>query len=297
MTFDGCGSGLDRAGTLDRKFPALTVSLFQARFLLRVRRSGHMKQNLTRRALLVGTGATVIGAAVVAAAQARGAEQSQGAEQRPTPHYGLLIDLNQCASRGNCRACIDACHEAHSVPTISDPRHEVKWVWKAPFGRVFPEQTHSLTPTQRLQLPALVTCNHCTSPACTRVCPTRATWKRSDGVVMQDPHRCIGCRYCMAACPYGSRSFNWEDPPKSQQRGAYPQRSAGVVEKCTFCAERIDQGQLPMCVAACSRAGAGALCFGDVNDPNSEACRLLATRQVLRRKPELGTQPNVYYLT
>jgi molybdopterin-containing oxidoreductase family iron-sulfur binding subunit len=100
----------------------------------------------------------------------------------------------------------------------------------------------------------------------------------------------------MAACPYGSRSFNWEDPPKSQQRGAYPQRSAGVVEKCTFCAERIDQGQLPMCVAACSRAGAGALCFGDVNDPNSEACRLLTTRQVLRRKPELGTQPNVYYL-
>jgi len=100
----------------------------------------------------------------------------------------------------------------------------------------------------------------------------------------------------MAACPYGARSFNWEDSPKSAGEGSYPRRSAGVVEKCTLCAERLDQGQSPICVEACSRTGSQSLWFGDLNDPDSTVSRLLATRQVLRRKPELGTEPNVYYL-
>jgi molybdopterin-containing oxidoreductase family iron-sulfur binding subunit len=100
----------------------------------------------------------------------------------------------------------------------------------------------------------------------------------------------------MAACPYGARSFNWENPPKEQQKSSYPQRSAGVVEKCTLCAERLDQGQLPLCVEACARKGAAALAFGDLGDPNSLVSQQLATRNAVRRKPELGTQPNVYYL-
>jgi molybdopterin-containing oxidoreductase family iron-sulfur binding subunit len=100
----------------------------------------------------------------------------------------------------------------------------------------------------------------------------------------------------MAACPYGARSFNWENPPKEQQRSQYPQRSAGVVEKCTLCAERIDQGQAPICAEACSLKGPGAIQFGDLADPNSAVSQLLATRTAVRRKPELGTQPNVYYL-
>lgn len=253
-----------------------------------------MQRDLTRRALLYGTGATVIGAAVCAAAQ-----DSKNDAEKPThevPRWALVIDLEQCARQAACRACIDDCHAAHSVPKLSDPRHEVKWIWKAPFSRVFPEQTNTRTPTEQLQLPVLVTCNHCSSPPCTRVCPTRATWQRTDGVVAMDPHRCIGCRYCMAACPYGARSFNWENPPKTQQHGTYPQRSAGVVEKCTLCSERLDRGQAPACVEACSRTGAQSLWFGDLNDQNSTVSRLLASRRALRRKPELGTQPNVYYL-
>jgi Fe-S-cluster-containing dehydrogenase component len=111
-----------------------------------------------------------------------------------------------------------------------------------------------------------------------------------------DPHRCIGCRYCMAACPYGSRSFNWENPSEAEHAGGYPQRSAGVVEKCTLCVERIDIGLAPWCVEACTRAGKAALTFGDLADPTSEVSRLLAARRALRRRPELGTLPNVYYL-
>jgi len=255
-----------------------------------------MKQDLTRRALLAGTSATLIGAAVGATAEAQGQLSADRKPTHPPPHYALLIDTDRCLRGTDCRACIDACHESHSVPTLSDPRHEVKWVWKAPFAGVFPEQIHSLTTSGRRQMPVLVTCNHCGNPPCTRVCPARATWKRADGIVAMDLHRCIGCRYCMAACPYGARSFNWENPPKLLRRQSYPQRCAGVVEKCTLCAERIDVGQAPVCVEACMNNGRGALSFGDLSNPDSHVAQLLATRQVLRRKPELGTQPNVYYL-
>ena len=139
----------------------------------------------------------------------------------------------------------------------------------------------------------LVFCNHCDNPPCVRVCPTQATWKRDDGIVMMDWHRCIGCRYCMAACPYGSRSFNWEDPRPhiKEPNPDFPTRTKGVVEKCTFCDERLDKGQPPACVEACPEK---ALVFGDLNDPDSEVRRLLRSRFALRRKAGLGTSPEVY---
>jgi molybdopterin-containing oxidoreductase family iron-sulfur binding subunit len=140
-------------------------------------------------------------------------------------------------------------------------------------------------------------CNHCERPSCVRVCPTQATWKRKDGIVMMDQHRCIGCRYCMAACPYGSRSFNFVDPrPTLQKSGinpGYPTRTRGVVEKCSFCAERLARGKLPACVEACP---VKALVFGDLNDPESEVARLLEEKYTIRRKPGLGTNPHVFYL-
>ncbi len=254
-----------------------------------------MKQDLTRRALLGGAGATVLGIAVGAAAKASGSASGVADPGHPNVSWALLIDAERCASRDGCRVCIDACHEGHSVPSLSDPRHQVKWLWKAAFADVFPEQIHPAVPVQQRSLPVLVTCNHCGSPPCTRVCPTRATWKRPDGVVAMDPHRCIGCRYCMAACPYGARSFNWENPPLRAHRGAYPRRSAGVVEKCTLCVERLDEGLAPLCVDACQRYGSKALVFGNLDDPASAASRILASRRALRRRPELGTLPNVYY--
>ena len=141
----------------------------------------------------------------------------------------------------------------------------------------------------------LVFCNHCDNPPCVRVCPTQATWKRDDGIVMMDWHRCIGCRYCVAACPYGSRSFNWRDPRPSieEVQQDYPTRTRGVVEKCTFCDARLAKGQPPACVEACKT---GCLKFGDLEDPDSEVREVLRERHAIRRKPGLGTQPQVYYL-
>jgi Fe-S-cluster-containing dehydrogenase component len=114
---------------------------------------------------------------------------------------------------------------------------------------------------------------------------------------MMDMHRCIGCRYCMAACPYGSRSFNWSDPrkfiPEKAINPNYPTRTKGVVEKCSFCNERIDIGLMPACVEACKEK---ALVFGDINDPGSNVRTLLRKRFAIRRKPSLGTEPHVYYM-
>jgi Fe-S-cluster-containing dehydrogenase component len=133
-----------------------------------------------------------------------------------------------------------------------------------------------------------------------RVCPTQATWKRDDGIVMMDMHRCIGCRYCMAACPYGSRSFNWKNPwenadgtKQAVPNPQFPTRTRGVVEKCNLCSERLARGEIPKCVEACRH---GALTFGDASDPTSEVRKLLASRYSIRRKVHLGTEPHVFYL-
>jgi Fe-S-cluster-containing dehydrogenase component len=112
---------------------------------------------------------------------------------------------------------------------------------------------------------------------------------------MMDWHRCIGCRYCMAACPYGSRSFNFRDPRPfiREITTAFPTRMRGVVEKCNFCEERLAKGELPACVKACP---ASALTFGDVQDPNASVRQLLQSNYAIRRKPGLGTSPQVYYI-
>ncbi len=206
------------------------------------------------------------------------------------------MDLPRCARQTGCRACIDACHSAHRVPSTADPQHEIKWVWKEPFARVFPEQDHPYASGSARQLPVLVLCNHCRNAPCTRVCPTQATWRRSDGVVAMDQHRCIGCRYCMAACPFGARSFNWEKPQPAVGASNYPARTAGVVEKCTLCVERLDAGEVPVCVEACKGRGIGALTFGNLEDAGSSLRQALGSRQVLRRRPSLGTEPSVFYL-
>ncbi len=205
--------------------------------------------------------------------------------------WGMAFDAQKCErAGGGCTKCIDACHAAHNVPSIADRARQIKWIWKEPFGRIFPEVGGP--PAAR---PAMLLCNHCDNPPCVRVCPTRATWKREDGIVMMDWHRCIGCRYCMAACPYGSRSFNWVDPRPHLRslNSAFPTRTKGVVEKCTFCEERLAQGRPPACVEACPEK---ALVFGNLEDPSSEVRRWTASRASLRRKAELGAGPEVFYI-
>lgn len=210
--------------------------------------------------------------------------------------WAMVVDTRQCLKQEGCTKCLEACNYAHNVPEFNDPNHEVKWIWKEPFENVFAAEQIPYIETALKGQKAPVLCNHCDNPPCVRVCPTGATWKReADGIVMMDWHRCIGCRYCMAACPYGSRSFNWVDPRSHLQvlNPAFPTRTKGVVEKCTFCSERLDQAQKPACVEACP---VDALIFGDLSDPQSRVRKLLGSGITLRRRPELGTGPNVYYI-
>lgn len=196
-------------------------------------------------------------------------------------------------------ACIEVCHREHNVPTSHHPQREVKWLWTEHFRHAFPDQFHGKMADSYQHMPVLLLCNHCDNPACVKVCPTAATWKRtSDGIVMMDMHRCIGCRYCVVACPYGSRSFNWSDPDPRFITTDYPSRNRGVVEKCNFCAERLRVGEEPFCVVEARRVsgGHGPLTFGDLSDPGSEVSRLLRTKHTISRKNALGTGPNVYYI-
>jgi len=252
-----------------------------------------------RRRFLKIAGCTALG--LCGAPLVNAAAAGRRRESRPNPaaleggRWALVVDLKKCQEQQGCTDCIDTCHRIHNVPHYDDPKREVKWIWKEDFAGAFPNQGQDYLESGVNQKPALVTCNHCDRAPCVRVCPTQATWKREDGVVMMDMHRCIGCRYCIVACPYGARSFNWSDPREvleAQDRG-FPTRMKGVVEKCNLCAERLARGQIPACVEACKY---GALSFGDLEDPNSEVRRILRSRYAIRRKIDLGTQPSVFYL-
>lgn len=208
--------------------------------------------------------------------------------------WGMVIDVSKFQGDEDFRRVADACHRYHNVPDIKDSAHEVKWIWKEDFEHTFAELESEYLGEKIKKMNFPVLCNHCKSPACVRVCPTKATFKRDDGIVAMDYHRCIGCRFCMAACPYGSRSFNFIDPQPyiTNENPAMPARTQGVVEKCTFCVERLDKGMTPVCV----EASRGGILFGDLEDPHSEVRKVLNENFAIRRKVELGTGPSVYYV-
>ncbi|MBI3362992.1 MAG: 4Fe-4S dicluster domain-containing protein [Chloroflexi bacterium] len=206
--------------------------------------------------------------------------------------YGLVIDLRRCVG---CEACTIACkQENHTPPGVA-------------YAKVIKEEVGEYPHVRRHFLPVL--CNHCENPPCTEVCPVGATWKRQeDGIVVVDYDICIGCRYCIAACPYGARYFdfgdNYHEPisefeaQASPEYGEYRDRAnggspIGNVRKCTFCLHRVARGEQPACVQTCMPR---ARIFGDLNDPDSEISRLVAERRGFRLKEELGTGPNVVYL-
>jgi len=199
---------------------------------------------------------------------------------------------------------IEACHRIHNVPNFGDAKEAIFWIWKEDYEHTFPGQGQQYVREDLEHKPFLLMCNHCSNPPCCRVCPTKATFQREDGIVMMDQHRCIGCRFCMAGCPYGVRSFNWGDPrkaPKDLNPGfpanpEYPTRSKGVVEKCTFCAELLAKGQLPACVETANEIKENVMIFGDLADPDSEVRQVLREHYTIRRKPELGTEPNLYFI-
>ena len=207
--------------------------------------------------------------------------------------WAMVIDTRKINTVEQMRKVINACHKYHNVPEIPGTQ-EVKWLWDDTYHPAFSDEVDPVLPTHIEECRFFLLCNHCANPSCVRVCPVKATYQTEQGLVAIDYHRCIGCRFCMAACPYGSRSFNFQDPRPyiKDLNAAYPTRMRGVVEKCTFCAERLEKGQLPVCV----EASEGAILFGDLRDPKSTVSKALAENYSIRRKPSLGTDPGVYYI-
>ncbi len=251
----------------------------------------------SRRSFLKIAGISVLGLGAKPIIDALAVNEQLNVSENPEAlkgkRWAMVVNPKKC--REGCRECIDACHRAHNVPDFGNSKDEIKWIWNEPYEDAFPSQKHEFIEDSLKDIPIPVLCNHCDNPPCVRVCPTKATWKRDDGIVMMDYHRCIGCRFCMAGCPYGSRSLNWRDPRPfiKEINREFPTRTKGVVEKCNFCMERLANGLLPACVEACKEK---ALVFGDLEDPNSEVRDILRLHHTIRRKPELGTLPQVYYL-
>lgn len=194
--------------------------------------------------------------------------------------WGLLIDASKCAP--DCSACVTACQNENGWSGHGDPERDVQWIRKVTLKEKSSGRETSLP----------VMCQHCDEPPCVDVCPTGASFKRADGIVLVDKHICIGCRYCMMACPFKARSFVHE--PVSNQKAHAP-RGVGTVESCTLCVHRVDAGRVPACVEACERAGHGAMIFGDLLDPESEISRRLAEFPSLALRPDLDLNPGVRY--
>jgi molybdopterin-containing oxidoreductase family iron-sulfur binding subunit len=203
-------------------------------------------------------------------------------------HFVMVVDLHACTG---CNTCSVACKQENNLP------EGVWWTQVITVGSNGAEAPTGDYP--RLQLDYLpLGCQHCRSGPCVDVCPSSATYRREDGIVMQDPNLCIGCRYCMMVCPYTSVRVFSDARPRyalSFPTGDNPiAHRAKTVEKCTFCAHRVSRGMEPACVVVCPSR---ARYFGDRNDPDSEVSRLLCTRPHFQLLVEKGTAPSVYYLT
>ena len=230
------------------------------------------------------------------------AEFVPGPNALTAKRWGFVVDMGKIKTEEDIKRIVASCHDIHNVPSYdNNPKDEIKWIWKDDYEHTFPGDENEFASKELKEKPFLVFCNHCAQPACVRVCPTKATFKRKDGIVMMDMHRCIGCRFCMAACPFGARSFNFRDPRGKDANGQplirkenpkFPARTKGVVEKCTGCYERLAEGQKPACVEASN----GGIAFGDLEDPQSEVRKLITKHYTIRRKPALGTQPSIYYI-
>ena len=203
----------------------------------------------------------------------------------PDKKFVMVIDLSRCKDALKCQK---SCAKHHALP------EDVKWL------KVLKMQESEETAPYWMPKP----CFHCDHPPCVKVCPVDATYKRSDGIVLIDNERCIGCRFCMAACPYSARSFNWGEPKIPADVNYSPEtsvpRKKGTVEKCDFCPDMLRQGKLPHCVSACPN---GVYYFGDLNedtvtngDETLRFSQLIKDKAGYRELESLGTEPSVYYL-
>jgi molybdopterin-containing oxidoreductase family iron-sulfur binding subunit len=197
-------------------------------------------------------------------------------EEREAMKYAMVIDLNQCVG---CDACTVACKLGNDTGT------DIRW------GRVITEELGAFPDVKKLYVPIL--CMQCENAECLKVCPTKATYRDERGLVLIDYDKCIGCKYCMEACPYMARHFNEaKPPPQGVPVIGNGNLRKGIVEKCTFCEDRLSDGKPPRCVEACPY---DARVFGDLEDPEADVTKLVQKEKPLVMKPDGGYNPSVYY--
>ncbi len=238
--------------------------------------------NENRRRWLGGAGAaaTVLtlapGVRLLDLALARSEEEPVSERVR----WGMLVDSTKCAQ--GCTDCVDACSDEHGLTGMGRPQTDAQYIRKL--------DLKDKTTGKAYSLPLM--CQHCETPPCVDVCPTGASFRRADGIVLVDKHICIGCRYCMMACPYKARSFVHED--LTSQVPETP-RGKGTVESCNFCVHRVDRDREPACVEACAQAGHNALVFGDLNDADGALARKLEELPSRQIREDLGLNTGVRY--
>lgn len=243
--------------------------------------SENIQPDLKRRSLLggmaAGAGVTLApGVVVYSLAEAKPLDQAVSSKNR----WGMLIDSNKC--KADCDHCVVACNDENGLEDLGRPTTDAKWIRKVELKNTLTQSVHSLP----------MMCQHCESAPCVDVCPTGASFKREDGIVLVDRHTCIGCRYCMMACPYKARSFSHE--VHTNQKVHNP-RGKGCVEGCTMCVHRVDAGESPACVEACAEKGPEAMIFGDLNDPKSEISMVVKKYATTQIRADLGLNPSVRY--
>ena len=211
-------------------------------------------------------------------AHSKPADQAVSSDVR----WGMLIDTNQCGT--GCDACVQGCNDEHGLTGHDRPETDAQWIRKLTLKDKTTGHTQSL--------PML--CQHCETAPCVDVCPTGASLKRADGIVLVDKHICIGCRYCMLACPYKARSFIHE---KLYDQKPHAPRGKGTVESCTFCVHRVDgsDNPQPACAEACAAEGHNAMTFGDLNDPGSEVSQRLKKYGGRQIRADFGLNTGVRY--
>jgi len=219
------------------------------------------------------------GIRLIEIAQAAPSAGAASAGADPQVRWGMLIDSTKCSS--GCTDCVSACRSENGLPE-NPGATDAQWIRKIEIKEIRTGKTQSLP----------VMCQHCAEPPCVDVCPTGASFKRADGIVLVDKHICIGCRYCVMACPYKARSFIHE--PVTNQKPDVP-RGMGTVEGCTMCVHKVDRGEQPACVQACSAAGHGAIVFGNLNDPESEISKRIRAIQTSQLRADLKLDPGVRY--
>ncbi|MBT8119954.1 MAG: 4Fe-4S dicluster domain-containing protein [Gammaproteobacteria bacterium] len=238
------------------------------------------RRDFLSKAAVAGTITIAPGVLLHRTAQASASSGSHDGAVSSKNRWGMLIDTSKCAN--GCTACVDACNEENGLVGNGRPETDTQYIRKVTLKNKATGHETSLP----------LMCQHCETAPCADVCPTGASFVRADGIALVDKHICIGCRYCMMACPYKARSFVHESV---QNQKLTAPRGKGTVESCTMCVTRVDNGGIPACVEACTEDNHNALMFGDLNDANSEISIALRERGGKQLRPDLALNTGVRY--